>query len=37
MKDLEEKLRNSNNFTVYKVLTEKDIKNLLSFENSELA
>lgn len=29
MKDLEEKLRNSNNFTVYKVLTEKDIKEVL--------
>ena len=29
MKDLEEKLRNSNNFTVYKVLTEKDIKEAL--------
>ena len=29
MKDLEEKLRNSNNFTLYKVLTEKDIKEAL--------
>ena len=29
MKDLEEKLRNSNKFTVYKVLTEKDIKEVL--------
>lgn len=29
MKNLEEKLRNSNNFTVYKVLTEKDIKEAL--------
>lgn len=29
MKDLEEKLRNSNNFTLYKVLTEKDIKEVL--------